>query len=162
MSTNRPLADDIGFLLSRASGVVARSVSEALAPLGLRVRSYSVLVFASEQTVGITQRRLAAVMGLDPSQIVALVDDLEARGLVSRTPDPSDRRNKLITATEEGLLVRADAQQRADRAHDGYLDRVPPARLDELRHVLRQIAFPDDVTVDDAGVSAAASDQAGN
>ena len=38
MSAERPLTDDLGFLLSRASGAVARSVSAALGPLGLRVR----------------------------------------------------------------------------------------------------------------------------
>lgn len=145
MSTQRPFADDLGFLLSRASGVVAKSVSEALEPLGLRVRSYSVLAFASEQPEGVTQRRLAALMGLDPSQIVALVDDLENRGLVNRTPDPSDRRNKLIAATEEGHRIRQAAQQRADEEHVGYFDHVPPENLRDLRDALRRIAFPEDV-----------------
>lgn len=145
MSTNRPLAEDLGFLLSRASGVVARSVSEALAPLGLRVRSYSVLVFASEDSAGVTQRRLAASMGLDPSQIVALVDDLETRGLVTRAPDPTDRRNKLIIATEEGHRVRGDAQQRVDRAQNGYFDGVSQKHLEELRSALWRIAFPEEL-----------------
>ncbi|GAA3724352.1 DNA-binding MarR family transcriptional regulator [Spinactinospora alkalitolerans] len=147
MAAKRLLTDDIGFLLSRASGAVARSASKALAPLGLRVRSYSVLMLAGEGTAGVTQRRLAATMGLDPSQIVALVDDLETRGLVTRTPDPADRRNKLITATDEGHRVREDAQQRVDQAHDDYFDRVPHESLDELRHALRRIAFPDDLPV---------------
>ncbi|MBA8825031.1 DNA-binding MarR family transcriptional regulator [Saccharopolyspora lacisalsi] len=143
MSTQRPLADDLGFLLSRASGVVARSVSEALAPLDLRVRSYSVLTFACEETAGMTQRRLAAIMALDPSQIVALVDELQSRGLVHRTPDPADRRNKIISATDVGHRVAQDAQQRIDRAYNGHFDHVPPERLDELRLLLREIAFSD-------------------
>lgn len=143
MSTQRPLADDLGFLLSRASGVVARSVSEALAPLGLRVRSYSMLTFASEDSAGINQRRLAAVMGLDPSQIVALVDELQERGLVRRTPDPADRRNKIISSTDEGHRLAREAQQRIDTAYDGHFDHVPPEQLDELRLLLRGIAFSD-------------------
>jgi DNA-binding MarR family transcriptional regulator len=145
MSTKRSLADDLGFLLSRASGVVARSVSSALAPLGLRVRSYSVLVFAGEEPEGVTQRRLANTMALDPSQIVALVDDLETRGLVVRTPDPADRRNKLIVATDEGQRVREDAQERVESAHSGYFEQFPKGRVDELRHTLREIAFSDGV-----------------
>lgn len=153
MSTQRPFADDLGFLLSRASGVVAKSVSEALAPLGLRVRSYSVLAFASEEAPGVTQRRLAALMGLDPSQIVALVDDLETRGLVSRTPDPGDRRNKLIAATEEGHRVRRAAQQRVDEEHVGYFDQVPQDHLQSLREALRRIAFPEDLPTTNTPVS---------
>ncbi len=144
MRTNRPLADDLGFLLSRASGVVARTVSEALAPLGLRVRSYSILTFAAEDTTGVTQRRLAVLMGLDPSQIVAFVDELEGRGLVRRAPDPSDRRNKLVVATETGRRVREDAQHRVETAYDDCFDRVSSSHLDELRRTLREIAFPDE------------------
>lgn len=143
MSTQRPFAEDLGFLLSRASGVVAKSVSEALVPLGLRVRSYSVLAFASEEPSGVTQRRLAALMGLDPSQIVALVDELEDRGLVSRTPDPTDRRNKLIMATEEGHRIRRLAQDRVDEEHVGYFEQVPQEHLQDLREALRRIAFPE-------------------
>lgn len=141
MSTQRPLADDLGFLLSRASGVIARSASEALAPLELRIRSYSVLVLASEEATGITQRQLAATMGLDPSQIVALVDDLEKRGLVHRTPDPTDRRNKLVGATEQGRLLAHDAQQRVENAHQGFFDDVSREDIHELRRMLRAIAF---------------------
>ncbi|MDR7304313.1 MarR family winged helix-turn-helix transcriptional regulator [Haloactinomyces albus] len=144
MSVNHSLADDLGFLLSRASGVVARSVSDALAPLGLRVRSYSVLALTGEDGAGVTQRRLAVLMGLDPSQVVALVDELESRGLVTRTPDPADRRNKLIVATEQGCQVRSQAQQLVDQAHSGYFARIPQGDLDRLRHVLQQIAFPDE------------------
>ncbi|QGK70148.1 winged helix DNA-binding protein [Allosaccharopolyspora coralli] len=142
MSANRPLAEDLGFLLSRASGVLARSASEALAPLGLRVRSYSLLDLAGEDEHGVTQRRLAATMGLDPSQIVSLVDDLERRGLVMRAADPTDRRNKLIVTTEAGQRVRQDARARIAEAEGEPLQELAPPDLDRLRGLLRQIAFP--------------------
>lgn len=101
MAESQALSDDIGFLLSRVGGMVLGAVNKALVPTGLRVRSYSVLVLACEQAEGVNQRGVAATMGLDPSQIVGLVDELEERGLVVRTLDPSDRRNKLIAATDE-------------------------------------------------------------
>ncbi len=143
MSANRPLAEDLGFLLSRASGVLARSASGALEPLGLRVRSYSLLDLAGEDATGVTQRRLAATMGLDPSQIVALVDDLEHRGLVMRAADPTDRRNKLIVATEAGQRLRQDARERITEAEAHHLQELAPPELDQLRGLLRQIAFPE-------------------
>lgn len=143
MHANQPLTEDLGFLLSRASGVLARSASEALAPLGLRVRSYSVLDLVGEDGDGVTQRRLAAIMGLDPSQIVALVDDLENRDLVTRAPDATDRRNKLIAITEAGRRVHRQARQRVDEASKGHFEGVSQQDLDHLRHVLRRIAFPD-------------------
>ncbi|GAA1223005.1 MarR family transcriptional regulator [Prauserella halophila] len=143
MHANHPLTEDLGFLLSRASGVLARSASEALAPLGLRVRSYSVLDLVDEDGDGVTQRRLAATMGLDPSQIVALVDDLEKRDLVTRAPDPTDRRNKLIAITEAGHQVCRQARERVAAASDGHFEGVSPQDLDHLRYMLRRIAFPE-------------------
>src|ERR1700709_2417727 len=92
----------MGFLLSRASGLVVRSTNEALADDGLRVRSYSVLVLACAAADGISQRDLAETLGLDPSHDVLLVDELAAGGVVERRPSPSDRRTKLVAATDLG------------------------------------------------------------
>ncbi|SFS72047.1 MarR family winged helix-turn-helix transcriptional regulator [Saccharopolyspora flava] len=142
MGAHHGLVDDLGFLLSRASGVVARSVSAELEPLGLRVRSYSVLALSAEEGAGINQRRLAEIIGLDPSQVVALVDELEQRDLVARIPDPRDRRNKLVQATESGRELVAEAQARVTELEDGYFHRMSPRRLDELRAILREISFP--------------------
>lgn len=141
MDTDHSFAHDLGFLLSRASGVVARSASEALAPLGLRVRSYSVLAFAAEQDPGAPQRSLAQTMALDPSQVVALVDELEQQGFVTRTPDPGDRRNKLVTATADGHRVLRRARRVVRRAEDEHFAELPQQQVEELRHVLRQVAF---------------------
>ena len=137
----QPLDQDLGFLLSRASGVVARSVSAALVPLGLRVRSHSVLAFVAEHDGGLAQRRLSALLGLDPSQVVALVDDLQDRGWVTREPDPDDRRNKLVVATGAGRRVHGEARDRADSALAEHIGHLPESRVDDLRHVLREIAF---------------------
>lgn len=102
------LIDDVGFLLSRASGLFVRATNAALASYGLRVRSYSVLLLACAATEGVSQRDLAEVLGLDPSQVVQLVDELTASGLVERRPSASDRRTKLVCATTAGRALRAE------------------------------------------------------
>src|SRR5829696_4578498 len=121
-TTTAALTDDVGFLLSRASGNFVRVSNAALLSHGLRVRSYSVLLLACAADDGISQRDLAAVLGLDPSQVVQLVDELAERGLVERRPSPDDRRTKLVVATPEGrrAATRADegAQQRLGRLED--------------------------------------------
>jgi DNA-binding MarR family transcriptional regulator len=103
------LTDDVGFLLARASGAFVRSSNAVLAGYGLRVRPYSVLLLACSAPGGVSQRDLAEVLGLDPSQVVSLVDELAASGLVERRPSESDRRAKLIVATEAGQALRAEA-----------------------------------------------------
>src|SRR3954453_21073168 len=107
------LTDDVGFLLTRASGLVVRATNAALVDVGLRVRQYSVLVLADDSTDGVSQRDLAEALGLDPSQVVALVDELATAGLVERRPSPTDRRAKLVAATAQGVRVRRRADERA-------------------------------------------------
>jgi DNA-binding MarR family transcriptional regulator len=53
---------------------------------------------------------LADALGIDRPNATVLVDDLEAQGLVRRTPHPTDRRAKLVEATRKGktLARRAD------------------------------------------------------
>ena len=51
---------------------------------------------------GISQRRLADEMGLTPGTVSARVDRLGADGLVTRSPDPADKRGSLVTLTDRG------------------------------------------------------------
>lgn len=136
-----PLADDLGFLLARAAAMSQAAGNEALAAHGLKVRSYSVLALAV--TGGRpSQRELAAFLRLDPSQVVALIDDLARRGLVTREPDPRDRRANVVAATLEGralyrrALVDVEAGERRAHAALSRADRAELARL------LRAAAFP--------------------
>lgn len=135
----QPLADDLGFLLSRASGLVVRATNTALAEHGLRVRQYSVLVLACESDDGSTQRELAAALGLDPSQVVLLVDELETGGLVERRPDPADRRTRLVVATAAGRRVREAAGAAADAAVETPLALLGEAERERLRDMLTRI-----------------------
>ncbi len=136
------LGDDLSFLLARANALSLAAGNAALAPHGLRVRSYSVLALAAADSVQPTQRELADFLRLDPSQVVSLVDDLERRGLVERRPNPSDRRANVVLATESGRAVFAAAQVDAreyEHAAHASLDGDEHAQLAAL---LRRVAFP--------------------
>jgi DNA-binding MarR family transcriptional regulator len=135
----RPLADDLGFLLSRASGQVVRATNAALAEHGLRVRQYSVLTLACEAADGLSQRELATVLGLDPSQVVLLVDELAAAGLVERQAPEADRRTRLVVATPAGRRVRGAAGRDADAAVEAPLALLGDAERDRLRDMLTRI-----------------------
>ncbi|MGW0005445.1 MarR family winged helix-turn-helix transcriptional regulator [Nocardia grenadensis] len=135
------LAEDLGFLLSRAGGLVAGQVNRALAPVDLKVRPYSVLILACEQAEGVNQRSVAATLGLDPSQIVALIDDLERRGLVERVADAADRRNKLIVATDAGRELLEQAHRRADEVHERLFGGLPAGVVNSLKEALRAVVL---------------------
>ena len=67
-------------------------------------------------------RDLAARLGTDAPYTTLIVDDLEKRGLVIRTPHPDDRRSKLVTVTEAGLAANAIAARILGQAPTPILD----------------------------------------
>src|SRR5690554_1296968 len=73
---SRALIDDTSFLLARASALSNSAGNAALAEFGLKVRSYSVLELAADGG-RTSQREIAEFLRLDPSQVVALVDELQ-------------------------------------------------------------------------------------
>ncbi|WP_062461038.1 MarR family winged helix-turn-helix transcriptional regulator [Demequina soli] len=135
------LDSDASFLLARASAVAAAAGNGALAGLGLKVRSYSVLALAVECSP--TQRGLAAHLRLDPSQIVALVDDLESRGLVHRRPVPSDRRTRTVEATAQGVSLFTAARAAVRSVERAVHSSLSEAEVDVLRGLLLRIAYSD-------------------
>ena len=80
---------------------------------------------------GVSMGEMARGIGVDPSYITALVDDLDARGLARREPAPYDRRVKIIVLTDAGRAVATDI--------DKVLS-VPPTAFSGLsRAELRQL-----------------------
>jgi len=136
------LAYEIEFLTARARSIGITRANAALQPLALKVRSYSVLALAcTEQSP--SQRELAEFQVLDPSQIVALVDDLERRGLVSRETNPRDRRARGICATDAGRDLYARARAIVRQAETESLTGLDDTERLQLRELLRRIAFAD-------------------
>jgi DNA-binding MarR family transcriptional regulator len=95
------LAAGAGYLLARAGGRAISDLNRALQARGLRSRHYTVLVVAAEDG-NRSQRDLGDLLGIDPSAVVTIVDDLVELGLVQRAPHPEDRRSRRIVATERG------------------------------------------------------------
>jgi DNA-binding MarR family transcriptional regulator len=137
------LAHDLEFLTARARAVGTLRANVELEPLGLKVRSYAVLALACSGE-NPSQRELAEFLSLDASQIVALVDQLEKSGFVSRQSDPQDRRSNIIAPTESGLELYARANIAVATAQDGALQALTHAEREQLRQLLARIAFDAD------------------
>jgi len=141
MQDEQRISDDIGFLFSRAGAIILNAAKKSLAPLGLNVRTYSVLALASEGTSGVKQRSAASALGIDPSQLVSFIDELEDRGLVTRTADPDDRRNNFVIATPQGRLLHADAFAATQQAYSSFLGATTDDELHGTREILKLIVF---------------------
>jgi DNA-binding MarR family transcriptional regulator len=85
-----------------------------------------------------TQRELARRLHYDPSNITALADSLEVRGLIERRADPSDRRFRLLALTPEGERLRGTLEALLARPPH-FLDRLSPAEQKQLLQLLTKI-----------------------
>ena len=135
-----PLVAEIEFLTARARALGSAKANALLEPLGLRIRSYAVLSLACSGAAP-SQRELAEFLLLDPSQIVALLDGLEQRGLVKRETDPRDRRSKVIKGTAAGSRLLAKAAGATRQAEEQAMGNLSSAERDQLRELLRRVAF---------------------
>ncbi|KAD4059771.1 MarR family winged helix-turn-helix transcriptional regulator [Arthrobacter yangruifuii] len=128
------------FLMARAASIGSAEANRRLADFGLKVRHYSVLSLACSGSAP-TQRELSQFLVLDPSQIVAIVDELERRGAVERRTDPRDRRSKVIVPTREGGTLYAQARKVVDGATETSMAQLNAAEQRELLRLLQQVAF---------------------
>lgn len=106
------------FLLSQLGAHAARRFAERIGPLGL-TPPQSGLIRAIAAEPGRSQQAVAEQLGIHPSRIVALVDDLERIGILERRRNPRDRRHYALHLTEQGdtalsTLARAGAEHEAD------------------------------------------------
>ena len=133
-----PLTEGVGYLLARAGGRAIRDLNRALQQFGMRSRHYTVLVVAAEG--GRSQRELSDMLGLDPSAVVAIVDDLAREDLVRREPHPEDRRTRLVLATEQGRRRLQEARDLARGVDASLQDRLSPDEQQTLVELLRRVA----------------------
>jgi DNA-binding MarR family transcriptional regulator len=84
---------------------------------------------------GVSQQALASLLGMVPSRLVPLLDELEKRGLVERRDHPEDRRVYALHLTEKGSKAMAELG-RVARAHD---DAVCASLSEKERELLRSL-----------------------
>lgn len=88
---------------------------------------------------GVDQRTLARSIGFDTSTIASVIDRLEARGLVRRDLDPSDRRVRLLSLTGPGHALLNEVVPAMRRAQERMLQPLPPQDQVEFLRMLNQL-----------------------
>jgi DNA-binding MarR family transcriptional regulator len=107
------------FLLAQVGALAASKFAGRLARLKLAPPHAGILRILSSRPA-ITQRTLATILGIAPSRLVALVDDMEARGLIERRENPDDRRRYALHLTEKGRST-LETVGRVSREHSQTL-----------------------------------------
>ncbi|HWJ85709.1 MAG TPA: MarR family winged helix-turn-helix transcriptional regulator [Cellulomonas sp.] len=128
-----------GYLLSKVGQAITADFADRIAATGLRPRHVGLLAaIAADRSA--SQRELGVAVGVGPSAVVPIVDDLESLGAVVRRVDPANRRRHVVELTPRGgeLLEAALAAARAQ--DDELLSDLPAAQRAALHDALVAIS----------------------
>jgi DNA-binding MarR family transcriptional regulator len=117
---------DLAAMLHPLTRALVAAELPVLARHGISMWGYIVLN-ALEDGPARTQAALAQAIGADKTRIIATLDELQQSGLITREPDPADRRIRLLAISAAGREVRADAQSAIQANEDRVLARLEPA-----------------------------------
>jgi DNA-binding MarR family transcriptional regulator len=104
--------------------------------MGVTVRDLGVLrVIAGGEAE--SQQEISAVLGIDPTSMVALLDALEHKGIVARRPSERDRRRNVVKLTRAGRAMFRQAEDRYTEAERAFTSNLGDAGASGLRRALR-------------------------
>jgi DNA-binding MarR family transcriptional regulator len=106
-----------------------------LAEPGLRPLARAVLLIVNQRGPS-SQREISDVLGLDPSDLVSMLDQLEDAGFIERRRDPEDRRRNQIVTTARGKKAAARIAELAERAEEVALERLTEPERKQLAQLL--------------------------
>jgi MarR family transcriptional regulator, lower aerobic nicotinate degradation pathway regulator len=126
------------WLINQTAIPAQRLVAAGLAERGASRQQYALLAALDERGPA-SQAALGRTGGIDPSDMVALVNDLVEQGLVARTPDPTDRRRNVVALTAAGhrRLEQLDAE--VAKLQDDLLAPLTATERRQLVHLLTKL-----------------------
>jgi DNA-binding MarR family transcriptional regulator len=135
------LTTRLGYLLKHVQERLREQSAAALAPYGLDGRELAVLlVLASNEPA--SQQQAARRLGVDRTTMVALLDALEAKDLVTRHPHAEDRRRNVVELTATGRDTLRHATRASDAAERQFLAPLSTPAARQFREALRQLLAP--------------------
>src|SRR5215470_15878429 len=129
-SNDLEIAEFAGQLFFRLWRASHTRVAEALESIGLTPALFALLNVLGARD-GAIQQELGSAMGIDPSTMVSLIDELERAGLAKRRPDPRDRRARQVSITPKGRRQLERARELALEAEDEVLAGLSASERDE-------------------------------
>jgi DNA-binding MarR family transcriptional regulator len=114
---------------------------ERMAALGVRMKLSPGVIKTLMRLAkgdGVSMGEMARGIGVDPSYITALVDDLDERGLARREPSPDDRRVKIIVLTDAGRALAEEVDAVLSVPPTAFAA-LSPAELRQLRELLDKV-----------------------
>jgi MarR family transcriptional regulator, lower aerobic nicotinate degradation pathway regulator len=125
-------------LMIKLGRITAHRFTEALEPFGIRPRHVAALIELRDRGE-LTQQSLCGQLHLDPTNLVAVLNELEERGYATRRRDPKDRRRHLVEVSKKGIAVIDEVSEVMDGVQAGLLDGLGAAEREQLEDLLTSI-----------------------
>jgi DNA-binding MarR family transcriptional regulator len=137
---------DLNWLMNRAAHGLREAMDAEAAAHGITIRGQIVLtalVQLPPNEKPVTQLALSVALGLDKTTMTAVLDKLEAQGLLIRTPDPHDRRARIPVVTAAGRELQGKLYHQLLQVEQNMMSNLSVTERDQLRDLLRRIITPD-------------------
>lgn len=138
-SPARGLSRRLGFLLAQLGTHAHRQFADRLVRLDLHPKHFGMLSHLAAAE-GQSQQALSNALGIHRSAVVALVDDLEQRGLAERRRDPVDRRAYRLYLTPAGCDLLADLERIVDEHDVELMTALNASQRSQLISLLQRVA----------------------
>jgi DNA-binding MarR family transcriptional regulator len=129
----------LGYQLRRAQIAVFQDFARAMADFDITPGRFGVLEVIAANS-GLSQSELGAILGIDRSTVVAVIDRLETDGLVRRMKAPNDRRSHALRLSEKGAVTLAVLEQRVAAHERDIASALSAAERKTLLTLLARIA----------------------
>jgi DNA-binding MarR family transcriptional regulator len=130
---------DLAALIVPLGRALTAAEQPVLRALQLSMWGYSVLLRLDSQPIR-SQASLAETIGADKSRLIEVLDELQHRELITRTPDPTDRRVRLLALTPKGRRLRDTARRAIQTNEQRLLDLLPAGERSAFLTTLQRIA----------------------
>jgi DNA-binding MarR family transcriptional regulator len=145
--THRGPSDRVGFLLSQVGALASERFAERLAALGVQPGDVGILRLITVEQ-GLSQQALAGRLGVGPSRVVALIDELEKKGLVARERSTKDRRIHELRLTDAGESVMARMREIGSAHEEEVVHALSASERRTLGALLAKVAASHRLTPD--------------
>jgi len=130
--------DRLGYLLKHAQLRLSELTGKALEPYGIDGRQLAVLL-AIDDRVPQSQQEIARRLDVDRTSMVALVDELERKGLAERQSVAGDRRKNVVALTTAGRDTLRRATKASNVAEREFLTKLSAAEAETFRRLLQTV-----------------------
>jgi DNA-binding MarR family transcriptional regulator len=127
-----------GFLLARVGAESRRRFARVLAQSGMAVSHYGLLTVLAANGPK-SQRDLAKTIGIDPRNLVSILDNLEARRFVERRSLKGDRRVRSVSLSVKGQRTLERIQRKAEEIEGEFLAVLTAAERENLHAILLKL-----------------------